>query len=90
MEIKDITEFTIYEAVNLQNIFLYELDKEEDLSIDMNSIQKIDMVGIQLLISLVKSANIINKKIHFHNIPDNIMQEIKTSNCGSELGIIDG
>jgi len=90
MEIKDITEFTIYEAVNLQNIFLYELDKEEDLSIDMNSIQKIDMVGIQLLISLVKSANIINKKIHFLNIPDNIMQEIKTSNCGSELGIIDG
>ena len=90
MVLAGITEFTIYEADKLQNIFLEFLKEEKDFVLNMESIQKIDMVGIQLLLSLVKSADASNKKISFSNIPQNILEEIKTSNCDKALGITNG
>ena len=83
----DITELTIYEVEKLKDVFIDKLSKNEELFFDMKLIQKIDMVGIQLLLSLVKSAKSLSKKVKFVNITDNVLAEVKIVNCQKALGI---
>ena len=88
-DIENITDFTIYEVEKLQNHFLKELEINNEFILDMKLIKKIDMVGIQLLLSLVKSAHVLNKKVEFINISEDILQEIKICHCNLALGITD-
>jgi len=83
----DYKEITIYEVEKLQVLFLQELLNAESLELDMKSIKKIDMVGIQLLLSLVKTAHSEHKKISFKNIANNILSMIKQAHCEKELGL---
>lgn len=85
--IENIKEFTIYEVEKLKVILLKELNNSDDFTIDMKNIDKLDIVGIQLLISFVKSANSINKKVKFINITDNALLQIDICNCRLVLGI---
>lgn len=85
--IENIKEFTIYEVEKLKVILLKELNNSDDFTIDMKNIDKLDIVGIQLLISFVKSANSINKKVQFINITDNALLQIDICNCRLVLGI---
>ena len=85
----DINEFTIYEVEKLKEIFLKELESSDDFILDMTSIEKLDIVGIQLLISLVKSANYIDKKVKLINITQNALLQIDICNCRRALGISD-
>ncbi len=85
----DINEFTIYEVEKLKEIFLKELENSDDFILDMTSIEKLDIVGIQLLISLVKSANYIDKKVELINITQNALLQIDICNCRRALGISD-
>jgi len=85
----DINEFTIYEVEKLKEIFLKELESSDDFILDMTSIEKLDIVGIQLLISLVKSANYIDKKVELINITQNALLQIDICNCRRALGISD-
>lgn len=89
MILEDIRELSIYEVEKVRSIFLKVLSTEEDLNIDMKQIEKIDMVGIQLLLSLVKSARARDKKVSFINLRENVLQEIKACHCSEALGIID-
>jgi len=89
MMIEGINEFTIYEVEKLKIIFLKELENSDDYTLDMKSIEKLDIVGIQLLISLVKSANYIDKKVQFINITENALLQIDICNCRESLGILD-
>ena len=81
-------EFTIYEVEKLKEIFLEELKAETPLILDMAKIDKIDMVGIQLLLSLVKTADAQDKKTEFTNIQEGVLRQIKICHCEKALGIV--
>ena len=87
MILENLKEFTIYEVEKLQDIFLNELKSDEDLVIDMQTIEKIDIVAIQLLLSLIKSAEASSKKVKLTNIGDAVLQEIKILHCDKALGL---
>jgi anti-anti-sigma regulatory factor len=81
-------DITIYEAEALQTLFSEFLLKADDvITLDMSNVEKIDMVGIQLLLSLTISVKNSNKKIQFINISEEILHEIKTSNTHISLAI---
>jgi len=90
MMLEGITELTIYEVEELQTLFLKELNGDNSLLIDMKQIEKIDMVGIQLLLSLLKSADEIEKEVKFINISENTLHQIKSCYCEKALGIDNG
>jgi len=83
----DYKEITIYEVEKLQLLFLELLVNAESLEVDMQSIKKIDMVGIQLLLSLVKTAESESKKVSFTNIANNVLSMIKQAHCEKKLGL---
>ena len=83
----DYKEITIYEVEKLQTLFLEELSSSKSLEINMQTIKKIDMVGIQLLLSLVKTAEAQSKQISFTNIANNVLSMIKQAHCDKKLGL---
>jgi len=85
----DTTELTIYEVEKLKDVFLEALKKEDSFTFDMVKIEKIDMVGIQLLLSLVKSANAMGKKMKFINTAQSVLHQIKVCHCDKALGMAD-
>jgi len=85
--LQDYKELTIYEVEKLQILFLEALENSDSLVIDLVSIKKIDMVGIQLLLSLVKTAHLENKKIIIINTASNILSMIKQAHCENILGL---
>jgi anti-anti-sigma regulatory factor len=85
--ILETSELTIYEVEKLQTLFLDELTKKSDFTIDMKNIEKIDMVGIQLLLSLKKSADAQNQQLTFINLNENISHHIALCACNTPLGI---
>lgn len=87
MVLDDFTELTIYEVEKLQDVFIRALKEEENILLDMAKIDKIDMVGIQLLLSLVRSAEASHKTIKFININDTVLQQIEISNTQVVLGL---
>ncbi|PHR54081.1 MAG: hypothetical protein COA44_14280 [Arcobacter sp.] len=87
MILEGIKALTIYEVEKVQVLFIKELSTSQDLVLDMQAIEKIDMVGIQLLLSLVKSAETNEKNVSFSNITDSVLQQIKICHCQHALGI---
>lgn len=87
MILDDFTELTIYQVEKLHNIFVEALEENDDILLDMMKIEKIDMVGIQLLISLVRSAEASQNEVEFTNIKDSVLQQIEISNSHIALGL---
>ena len=87
MPLQDIKEITIYEVQTLQSKFLDALKESSDIEFDMKTLGKIDLVGVQLLVSFVKTASDEHKKINFKNIPANIRQQIEQLNATKALGL---
>jgi len=87
MLLEGFKTITIYDVEKLKEVFLKIFPIDSELSIDMSSISKVDMVGIQLLISLVRSVNESKQSIKFENITQNVLRQIKESRCGEALGI---
>ena len=81
-------ELTIYEVEKLKDLFLQELKADAPLILDMAKIEKIDMVGIQLLLSLMKTAQAQDKKMELTNISQGVLQQIKICHCEKALGIV--
>lgn len=90
MTLDSLTELTIYEAQNIKDIFLELLNTKQDVILDMSSIEKIDMVGIQLLISLTSSLKVQNLAVEFTNVKDAVLQHIDVCYCSDELGLSHG
>ena len=88
MIVETTSELTIYEVEKLQHIFLKELNRKGTFILDMTLIEKIDIVGIQLLIALVNSAKKLHKKIEFINITQTALHQIKLCHCEDALGIV--
>ncbi len=83
-------ELSIYQADEIKEYFITLLQKEESISLDMQKIEKIDLVGIQLLLSLVKSQKAIKQTISFKNFEQNILDEIALCQCSDALGVQNG
>lgn len=90
MQIEQISEFTIYEVEKLKEIFLEELQKDGDIEVDMSSVEKIDMVGIQLLLALMKSAKKVDKSVKLLNLNEMISSQIKMCEYADILGLHGG
>ncbi len=84
---EQIKEISIYEAEKLQSMFLKEMQSGETFILDMRLVEKIDMVGIQLLLSLSKSLEEKEQRIEFINVSDAMLHEIKISHCDVALGL---
>ena len=89
MKIENISEFTIYEVEKIKPILLEELKNSGDIEIDMSEIEKIDMVGVQLILSFMKSAKKKNKKVKLRNLNEAIMTQMKVCKYDLVLGIDD-
>ena len=87
MVFEDTREITIYEVEKLKDVFL-NLLANETVNLDMQKIEKIDIVGIQLLISFVKSAEAVGKKVNFENITESVQEQIASSSCENALGLV--
>ena len=78
--------FTIYEVEKIRDNFL-ELLNENRVVIDCENISKIDMSAIQLLISLKKSCQELNKEFEIINIKDEILESFEISGTAQVLGV---
>ena len=89
-----IREITIYEVETLQTQFLQMLndakESQKSINLDLSELVKIDMVGIQLLISFAKSAKKDDVELVLNNVTTLILKEIKAVNCEAYLGLQDG
>ena len=89
-----IREITIYEVETLQTQFLQMLsdakESQKSIVLDLSELVKIDMVGIQLLISFAKSAKKDDVELVLNNVTTLILKEIKAVNCEAYLGLQDG
>ncbi len=81
-------KLTIYEVEDLHKKILKYLEKEEgDLELDLDSIQKIDMTAIQLLLSTKKTYEAQSRKLILTNLSDSIKHTLKLSGCDLLLGV---
>ena len=78
--------FTIYEVEDTKKDFL-ELLNEEKIVVDFENISKIDMSAIQLLISLKKSCDALNKEFELVNIKEEIINSFEITGTAQVLGV---
>ena len=67
---KDITviqpeNMSIYEALELKELFLVALENHEKIEINLSNVSEIDSAGLQLMIALKKEASTLSKSISF-------------------------
>jgi len=78
--------FTIYETEEIRKEFL-ELINNETVILDFENISKIDMSAIQLLISLKKNCNDLNKTFEIVNIKEEILNSFEITGTAYILGV---
>ncbi len=83
----DAYNFTIYDVENVHTDLLAALANDDEVLVDMGSVEKIDMAALQLLVSAKRSCKEENKTFGLSNISDEIATAIKMSGLESELGV---
>ena len=78
--------FTIYETEEIKKDFI-ELLNEETVILDFDNISKIDMSAIQLLISLKKNCDDLNKTFEIVNIKEEILNSFEITGTAYILGV---
>lgn len=78
--------FTIYEVEEVKNIFL-ELINQDEIMLDFENISKIDMSALQLIISLKKSCDDLNKPFEIVNIKEDILNSFEITGIAYYLGV---
>jgi len=82
----NIEELNIYEVESLHQMILKKFDAG-DIVIDMESVNKIDMPVIQLLISTRNSCLESSKHFELKNVNTEVLIILKTCACDSLLGL---
>ena len=82
----DKDELTIYEVESFYKELLDEFDKG-NVSIDISSLNKIDMSGIQLLLSVKKSCQESGKTFEIIGANSEVSNTIKKSGSQSLFGV---
>ena len=85
--LNDFSALTIYEVEEIKPLLEELLQTDSPITLNMQPIEKIDMVGVQLLISFVKSAHQLDKKTTFNNLNETLIQFIEACNCTKALGL---
>jgi len=83
----DFDALTIYEVEACHKVLLGVLNADEHVTLDFTKIQKIDMAGIQLLISFIQTLQNNTYQCEFINISDDVTHSIITSGCDTILGV---
>lgn len=78
--------FTIYEVEEIQKQCSTLLE-EQSITVDMENISKIDMSAIQLLISLKKSCNELQKDFEIVNVKEEVLESFEISGTAYVLGV---
>ena len=79
--------FTIYEVEELKKEFESLLFGDEDIQIDISNVSKIDMSAIQLLVSMKKSCDALNKSLVISNCKDEVLEAFEISGTGYIVGV---
>ena len=75
-------KFTIYEVEALYKQFIIWCNEAKgELSLDFEAVQKIDMAGIQLLLSAQKSCREKSARLTLENVPENILEALRIAGC---------
>jgi len=81
-------KLTIYEVEEFYEFLLKEVkNAESKLELDFTSIEKIDMVVIQLLLSLQKTCNQNSINLILKNFSSQLMDTLKSSGCHKVLEV---
>jgi len=83
----DAFNFTIYDVENIQADLMVEFSNNERLDINMESVEKIDMAALQLLVSAKRSCQEEHKTFGLSNVSDEVATAIRMSGLESELGV---
>jgi len=83
----DAYNFTIYDVETVQADLVNELSTNEAVTIDMESVEKIDMAALQLLVSTKRSCQEEKKTFGLTNLSDEVATAIRMSGLESELGV---
>ena len=83
----DAYNFTIYDVENIQADLMVEFANNESLDIDMQSVEKVDMAALQLLVSAKRSCTKENKAFSLSNLSSEVHSAIRMSGLESELGV---
>lgn len=78
--------FTIYETEEIKKDFI-ELLNEEAVVLDFDNVSKIDMSAIQLLISLKKNCDDLDKTFEIVNIKEEILNSFEITGTAYILGV---
>ncbi len=79
--------FTIYDVENVQTDIMVEFSNNDKLEIDMQSVEKIDIAALQLLVSAKRSCQNEGKSFVLSNLSDEVTSAIRTCGLESELGV---
>ena len=79
--------FTIYDVEAIQADLLAEFESNENLDIDMSSVEKIDMAAMQLLVSAKRSCAQESKTFSMSHVSDEVASAIRVSGLEAELGV---
>ena len=83
----DAYNFTIYDVETIHTDLLAELANNDAVNIDMESVEKIDMAALQLLVSTKRSCQEESKTFGLSNLSDEVATAIRMSGLESELGV---
>jgi len=83
----DAFNFTIYDVENIQADLMVEFANNDRLDINMESVEKIDMAALQLLVSAKRSCQEEQKTFGLSNVSDEVATAIRMSGLESELGV---
>lgn len=81
-------KLTIYEVEDLHKELLeYSQKMKSDLTLDLSSVQKIDMTAIQLLLATQKTCKEQLVPFSLVNVSDNLRYTLKSCGCDTILGV---
>ena len=79
--------FTIYDVEEVHKSLMVEFANNDTLEIDMQSVEKIDIAALQLLVSAKRSCQESGKSFALSNIADEVAGAMRTCGLESELGV---
>lgn len=83
---------SIYEATDIHKKLLNSLAEETTINIDLSEVKSCDVVGIQLLLSVIKTGKVKGKQITISNVSEAIQETSRLIGVPQEIlyGFIGG
>ncbi len=79
--------FTIYDVEAIHADLVSEVANEDAVTVDMQSVEKIDMAALQLLVSAKRTCKAEDKTFALSNVSDEVLGAIRMCGLEAELGV---